>query len=175
MDFKYYAVRVGRRPGIYLHSRACKVQVDGYPNNDSKVFKTLKEAREYLAAGNSESRTEMPFGEHVEKPGNDGQASRPDTIVFACTVREEGSQGATGQRAEPFDFNPSANVTHVAHGIIITPHPAEVNRYSFNAGFLPQHFATVGIPPNLTVIQGVYGYPQLLPNNSSYDWGYTGN
>lgn len=38
MANKYYAVRVGRIPGIYKSWKKCREQVDGYPNARFKVF-----------------------------------------------------------------------------------------------------------------------------------------
>lgn len=45
---KYYAVRVGRKKGIYNTWDECHIQVDGYPNAQYKSFKTIKEAEMYL-------------------------------------------------------------------------------------------------------------------------------
>ena len=45
---KYYAVKVGRQPGIYLDWDSCKEQVNGFKGAKHKSFKTIKEANEYL-------------------------------------------------------------------------------------------------------------------------------
>ena len=45
---KYYVVIRGKSPGIYKTWDECKNQVDGYPNNKYKSFKTLSEAEQYL-------------------------------------------------------------------------------------------------------------------------------
>ena len=44
---KYYAVKVGKTPGIYLTWEECKDNVNGYPNALYKSFKTLEEAESY--------------------------------------------------------------------------------------------------------------------------------
>jgi ribonuclease HI len=44
----YYAVRIGREPGIYRTWEECKVQVDGYAKAQYKGFGSLEEAEEYL-------------------------------------------------------------------------------------------------------------------------------
>ena len=46
---KYYAVKIGRTPGIYLSWADCKAQVNGYPGAIYKGFETKEEAmsREY--------------------------------------------------------------------------------------------------------------------------------
>ena len=46
---KYYAVRVGRQPGIYSSWDECKAQVNGYPNAKYKSFTTLEAAKQFMA------------------------------------------------------------------------------------------------------------------------------
>ena len=44
---KYYAVKNGRNPGIYMTWDDCKKQVDGYSKAEFKSFKTLEEAKKF--------------------------------------------------------------------------------------------------------------------------------
>lgn len=44
---KYYAVKVGMTPGVYLTWEECKSQVTGYSGALYKSFPTMEEAREY--------------------------------------------------------------------------------------------------------------------------------
>lgn len=48
MAKKYYAVRVGKTPGIYLTWDDCKAMVDGYPGAKYKSFGTIGEAEAFL-------------------------------------------------------------------------------------------------------------------------------
>ena len=48
MAKKYYAVRVGKTPGIYLTWDDCKVMVDGYPGAKYKSFGSIAEAEAFL-------------------------------------------------------------------------------------------------------------------------------
>lgn len=48
MAKKYYAVRVGKTPGIYLSWDDCKAMVDGYPGARYKGFETIGEAEAFL-------------------------------------------------------------------------------------------------------------------------------
>lgn len=48
MAKKYYAVRVGKTPGIYLTWDDCKAMVDGFPGAKYKGFETLEEAKDFL-------------------------------------------------------------------------------------------------------------------------------
>lgn len=45
---KFYAVKVGRIPGIYGTWDECKLQVDGYPNSEYKGFARLSEAESFV-------------------------------------------------------------------------------------------------------------------------------
>lgn len=45
---KYYAVRVGKVPGIYSAWNECKMQIDGISGAQYKSFSSLKEAEQYI-------------------------------------------------------------------------------------------------------------------------------
>jgi len=51
---KYYAVRVGKTPGIYLTWEDCKAMVDGYPGAKYKSFGSIAEAECFLKKDASE-------------------------------------------------------------------------------------------------------------------------
>ncbi|CAG8785200.1 13792_t:CDS:2 [Racocetra persica] len=44
----YYAVRVGREPGIYLSSDQCKEQIHKYPSALYKKFNTKQQAEDFI-------------------------------------------------------------------------------------------------------------------------------
>ncbi len=48
MAKKYYAVRVGKTPGIYMTWEDCKSMVDGYPGAKYKSFSNIAEAEAFL-------------------------------------------------------------------------------------------------------------------------------
>ena len=48
MAVKYYAVAVGKKPGIYTKWDECKAMVHGFPGAVYKSFKTLEEAETFL-------------------------------------------------------------------------------------------------------------------------------
>lgn len=47
--YKYYAVRVGRIPGVYKTWEECKNQTDGVANCDYRGFNSLQEAEQYVS------------------------------------------------------------------------------------------------------------------------------
>lgn len=50
MAKKYYAVRVGHNPGIYVTWSDCEVQVKGFPGAQYKSFPTEAEAKDYIGS-----------------------------------------------------------------------------------------------------------------------------
>lgn len=57
MAGKFYAVRVGRTPGIYLSWDECKKNVDGFSGPVYKSFKTRAEAEEFMGSTGGSART----------------------------------------------------------------------------------------------------------------------
>ena len=53
MAKKYYAVRVGHNPGIYVTWSDCEMQVKGFPGAQYKSFPTEVEAKAYMGAINT--------------------------------------------------------------------------------------------------------------------------
>lgn len=51
MAEKYYAVKVGKIPGIYRSWQECKPLVDGFPGAVYKSFRTKEEAEAFFEAG----------------------------------------------------------------------------------------------------------------------------
>lgn len=64
MADKYYAVKIGRTPGIYWNWDDCKKMVDGYPGAVYKSFKTISEAEIFL---NSDQNNDNNSNKKVSK------------------------------------------------------------------------------------------------------------
>lgn len=48
MAAKFYAVRKGKKPGIYMSWDICKQQTDGFPGAEFNSFPTREAAEEYI-------------------------------------------------------------------------------------------------------------------------------
>lgn len=59
MAKKYYAVRVGKTPGIYLTWDDCKAMVDGYPGAKYKSFTSLEEAESFVKGDTLETASKI--------------------------------------------------------------------------------------------------------------------
>lgn len=57
---KYYAVKVGRIPGIYASWPDCQKQVTGFPNATFKGFPTKEEAIDYMDTATQQVTSEIP-------------------------------------------------------------------------------------------------------------------
>ena len=92
---KFYAVKVGRVPGIYGTWDECKLQVDGYPNSEYKGFARLSEAESFVGTEVLESMKLNPdVYAHEEKP------SKPLEDGYAVKAYVDGSYDvATGNYA----------------------------------------------------------------------------
>lgn len=55
---KFYGVRAGRVPGVYLDWEQCQKQIHGFPNALFKSFPTEEEARSYVATAHSTPSTQ---------------------------------------------------------------------------------------------------------------------
>ena len=61
----YYAVKIGKNPGIYSSWAECEKQVKAYPNAKFKKWKTREEAEAYInGSGNSK-----PYGSDMPSIG----------------------------------------------------------------------------------------------------------
>lgn len=59
MTKKYYAVQIGKVPGIYFTWDDCKAMVDGYPGAKYKSFTSLAEAEAFVKGEESDANKKM--------------------------------------------------------------------------------------------------------------------
>lgn len=92
---KFYAVKVGRVPGIYGTWDECKLQVDGYPNSEYKGFARLSEAESFVGTEVLESMKLNP-----DIYAHEENASTPLEGGYAVKAYVDGSYDvATGNYA----------------------------------------------------------------------------
>lgn len=87
MASKFYAVKKGRKPGIYYSWDICKKMVDGYPGAIYKSFKTMEEAKAFVGA-EVEGQTDV----------NAQTAVKGDAPVVKSAKNEAGGLQTTGSR-----------------------------------------------------------------------------
>lgn len=75
---KYYAVRKGKTPGVYLTWEACKEQVDGYAGAVHKSFTNMEEAQEYV---NGKKELPVPEGK-TPLPGQMLLAESGEAVAY---------------------------------------------------------------------------------------------
>ena len=61
MAGKFYAVKKGRKAGVYLSWDDCKKMVHGYPGAQYKSFRTREEAEDYVDGGQPAFEESEPF------------------------------------------------------------------------------------------------------------------
>lgn len=62
MAEKYYAVKIGKTPGIYTTWEDCKAMVHGFPGAVYKSFKTLEEAKRFVGSSSETLQKEVGTG-----------------------------------------------------------------------------------------------------------------
>ena len=82
---KFYAVKQGRKTGMFLTWDDCKKQVMGYPGAIYKSFGTKEEAEEYLG---------LVAGENGESEATDGENKEDSTATDAVEIYVDGSYHA---------------------------------------------------------------------------------
>ena len=90
---KFYAVRQGRKTGMFLTWDECKKQVMGYPGAIYKSFGTEAEAKEYLGIG-SDDKNEKNAGENksaVKNPETSGDIRAETANSDAVEIYGDGS------------------------------------------------------------------------------------
>lgn len=146
---KYYAVKVGKTPGIYLTWEACRSQVDGVSGAAYKSFPTLAEAQAYVGAGaDSDFSADAGGGE--------------SSGVFAGAGEGSGAAGETGENA-----GVAAAVPYVrpgrreAEAYVDGSYNAETGEYSCGVVFLTEegeiHIAEKGESAELASMRNVAG------------------
>ncbi|GFR43359.1 hypothetical protein Agub_g4430 [Astrephomene gubernaculifera] len=82
MGGKYYAVRVGRRPGIYEDWGQVKPLVEGYPGAQHKSFKSRDEAMRYLSNGPSAAAGSKRRRDDYDDDSDDDRYHRPPPPAY---------------------------------------------------------------------------------------------
>lgn len=93
MEQKYYAVKVGKTPGIYRTWEECKDNTHGYPGAVFKSFKTLEEACIFVGV---EYETEVDYEEIEESDENPVPAHKAYAFIDGSFNEATGVYGYGG-------------------------------------------------------------------------------
>lgn len=145
MSKKYYAIKNGRKPGIYRTWDEAKKQVHGHPNAIYKSFKTLKEAEEFINGVENISEENKNQSKHSTSTPNHKQALASDTIEayvdgsfqkstnrysFGVAIIKEGKVIETLQRAgDNPKYQDSWQIAGEVFGTLHAIHWAIKNQY----------------------------------------------
>ena len=94
----YYAVRIGKTPGIYTSWEDCKAQVTGYKGAIFKGFEEKKDAEDFMKAGEFASYTDgvdettgMSGLDEKEGKRSKGVIDEEDEFISEITAYVDGS------------------------------------------------------------------------------------
>lgn len=117
---KYYGVKVGKTPGVYLTWEECKSQVEGFSGAVYKSFPALAEAEEFVEVHkvNGVARSvepEFPECRETEPEQQPGEATEPEFPPGGAVAYVDGSYNvATGEYSCGVVFLYEGNETHIA-------------------------------------------------------------
>ena len=98
MASKFYAVRVGRTPGIYNSWDDCKAQIDGFSGATYKSFKTAAEAAEFMGWGESAKQVSLEMESNtVQKCSNNSSKNIEDIDLENVAYVDGSFNVATGE------------------------------------------------------------------------------
>ena len=109
---KFYAVKVGKKPGIYQTWKECQDQVKGFPGAEFKSFLTQQEAKQWIKSKNLTSRTKKSDKKYI-KVYTDGACSKngtPDAKAGIGVFFSEGDPRNFGGRIKGKQTNNVAEV-----------------------------------------------------------------
>ena len=98
MASKFYAVRVGRTPGIYNSWDDCKAQTDGFSGAVYKSFKTAAEAAEFMGWGESAKQVSLEMESNTVQKSSNNSSKNIEDIDLENVAYVDGSFNvATGE------------------------------------------------------------------------------
>lgn len=117
MATKYYAVRKGKKVGIYTTWDECKELVSGYSGAEYKSFKTLDEAKVYMQIGGSIQNNENIHNSRSIQNNDERTSVQVDGTLStkAISLQASTKQGITKEKCENYafvdgSFNQATNV-----------------------------------------------------------------
>ena len=115
----WYAVRKGRKTGLYTTWEECKKQVIGYPNASYKGFYTKEEATAFLQeAANSVKECNAPISSECVVAYVDGSyiPSMPEFFAFGCVILFRGKIEKYADKIKNKELALMRNVAGEIHG-----------------------------------------------------------
>lgn len=133
----FYAVKVGKIPGIYNTWEECKSQVDGFSGAIYKKFSTEREALEFI-----EGNANIQFDEDILIAYVDGSYDNSDgSYSFGAVILMDGEIRKFNKRFPKDDFSEHRNVIGEIKGSIFAMKYAIQNGYKR----LKLHYDYIGI------------------------------
>lgn len=116
MAKKYYAVKKGRTPGIYMAWNECKAQVDGYSGAEYKSFTSVEEAAAFVEGAKNDIAVQMHDGIPVTDKYNavayvDGSYNKEtEEFSYGVVMFHNGNEIHFSQKVEDTELAKMHNV-----------------------------------------------------------------
>jgi ribonuclease HI len=149
MAGKFYAVKIGKKPGIYSTWDACKAMVDGFPGAVYKSFKTRAEAEAFVGALVPAAPTSAAAGANAGTAKRSAAATpgtqQPQSPGSGTSRAKNAAGAAVAAPGAQRPLGPGTSQTQKASGA----NPAPDRPYAFVDG-------------SFNSVSGVYGYGGFL-------------
>lgn len=121
MAKKYYAVRKGRRTGVFATWAECQKQVTGFSGAEFKSFGTMEEAREFAGAGEAGAGAAVVRSEQGNAIGgqSDKMEAAGNQSVEAGAVGGKAAGTASGQVIAYVDGSYRSDTGEFSYGMVI--------------------------------------------------------
>lgn len=125
MKIKYYAVKKGRKTGIFTSWDTAKEAIEGYPNAEYKSFKDLNTATSYLQETTYNEGEPDTYYAYVDGSnlGNGSKYSGSAIIVYNDAIVDEVSLSGDNP-----DFTPKRNIAGEIMGALLAIQWAKDNK-----------------------------------------------
>ncbi len=116
MGKKYYAVRKGRKTGVFATWAECQKQVTGFSGAEFKSFGTMEEARKFAGSGAAVMQTEQgkAIGVQFDKAEGTGR-----NLSMSGSAGEKAVRTAPGQVIAYVDGSYRSDTGEFSYGMVI--------------------------------------------------------
>ena len=107
---KYYAVRLGKTPGIYTDWPSAQSQIIGYNRPSYKSFPTLEQAQEFLGCPTKWSRSTELNGVQSSKPKSEAPPAKKRNIGEAVGFNASFNQASSANKTIDIEIEGQTDV-----------------------------------------------------------------
>lgn len=134
MPKKFYAVRKGRKTGIFTTWDESRAQVHGFPSAEYKSFPTMEGAKAFMELG-MDGKNQLPFGDSAQSCDN-----QDSSMVFNQTALNAATNADEPELVAYVDGSYDQSTKRFSYGMVILENGEEK---TFNKSFSNTNLASM--------------------------------